>query len=34
MGEWFESVEEARRRARKYLPKSVYGAMIAGSRGM
>ena len=31
MGEWFESVEEARRRARKYLPKSVYGALIAGS---
>ena len=31
MGEWFETVEEARRRARKYLPKSVYGALVAGS---
>src|SRR3984957_15414225 len=31
MGEWFESVAEARRRARKRLPASVYGALIAGS---
>jgi pre-mycofactocin synthase len=32
MGEWFESVAaEARRRARKHLPRSVYGALIAGS---
>ena len=31
MGEWFESVAEARRRARKHLPKSVYGALVAGS---
>ena len=31
MGEWFETVAEARRRARKYLPKSVYGALVAGS---
>ena len=30
-GEWFESVAEARRRARKHLPKSVYGALVAGS---
>jgi pre-mycofactocin synthase len=28
---WFESVAEARRRARKRLPPSVYGALIAGS---
>ncbi len=28
---WFESVAEAQRRARKYLPKSVYGALLAGS---
>jgi L-lactate dehydrogenase (cytochrome)/glycolate oxidase len=28
---WFESVAEAQRRARKRLPKSVYGALIAGS---
>ena len=35
MGEWFESVAEARRRARKHLPKSVYGALVAGSeRGL
>ena len=31
MGDWFESVAEARRRARKRLPASVYGALIAGS---
>ena len=31
MNEWFESVAEARRRARKRLPASVYGALIAGS---
>ncbi|MGF7234568.1 MAG: pre-mycofactocin synthase MftD [Frankia sp.] len=29
--EWFESVAEARRRARKRLPPSVYSALIAGS---
>src|SRR3954453_2095488 len=29
--EWFESVAEAQRRARKRLPKSVYGALIAGA---
>ena len=29
--EWFESVAEAQRRARRRLPKSVYGALIAGS---
>src|SRR5882757_6054961 len=28
---WFESVAEAQRRAKKRLPKSVYGALIAGS---
>ena len=33
--EWFESVEEARRRARKRLPRSVYLALVAGSeRGL
>ena len=31
MSDWFESVAEARRRARKRLPASVYGALIAGS---
>ena len=32
---WFESVAEAQRRARKRLPRSVYGALIAGSeRGL
>ena len=31
MGEWFETVAEARRRARKYLPKSVFSALVAGS---
>ncbi|HEY4418169.1 MAG TPA: pre-mycofactocin synthase MftD [Pseudonocardia sp.] len=29
--EWFESVAEAQRRARKRLPKSVYMALVAGS---
>ena len=34
-GGWFESVAEAQRRARKLLPKSVYGALVAGSeRGL
>ncbi len=28
---WFESVAEARRRARRRLPRSVYGALLAGS---
>ena len=33
--EWFESVAEAQRRAKKRLPKSVYGALLAGSeRGL
>jgi pre-mycofactocin synthase len=33
--EWFETVAEAQRRARKRLPKSVYGALVAGSeRGL
>jgi heme/flavin dehydrogenase (mycofactocin system) len=32
---WFESVAEAQRRAKKRLPKGVYGALIAGSeRGL
>jgi pre-mycofactocin synthase len=30
-GGWFETVAEARRRAKKRLPSSVYGALIAGS---
>ena len=29
--EWFETVAEAQRRARKRLPTSVYGALLAGS---
>jgi len=29
--EWFESVAEAQRRAKKRLPKSVYLALVAGS---
>ena len=29
--DWFESVAEAQRRAEKRLPKSVYGALIAGA---
>ena len=28
---WFESVAEAQRRARRRLPKSVYGALVAGA---
>ncbi|HEV7721321.1 MAG TPA: pre-mycofactocin synthase MftD [Iamia sp.] len=28
---WFETVEEARRRAQRRLPKSVYSALLAGS---
>jgi pre-mycofactocin synthase len=28
---WFETVAEAQRRAKKRLPKSVYGALIAGA---
>ncbi|UWX98527.1 mycofactocin biosynthesis FMN-dependent deaminase MftD [Arthrobacter zhaoxinii] len=28
---WFETVAEAQRRAKKNLPKSVYGALVAGS---
>lgn len=31
MSRWFETVEEARRRARRRLPKSVYSALLAGS---
>jgi pre-mycofactocin synthase len=31
MTEWFESVAEAQRRARKRLPTSVYAALLAGS---
>ena len=30
-GGWFESVAEAQRRARRLLPKSLYGALVAGS---
>ena len=34
-GEWFESVAEAHRRAKKRLPKSVYMALVAGAeRGL
>ncbi len=29
--EWFESVAEAQRRARRRLPRSVYGALMAGA---
>ena len=29
--DWFESVAEAQRRARKRLPKSVYDALLAGA---
>jgi isopentenyl diphosphate isomerase/L-lactate dehydrogenase-like FMN-dependent dehydrogenase len=29
--QWFETVAEAHRRARKRLPKSVYSALVAGS---
>ncbi|CAN5207016.1 mycofactocin biosynthesis FMN-dependent deaminase MftD [soil metagenome] len=31
-GSWFETVAEAQRRAKKRLPKSVYGALVAGSQ--
>jgi L-lactate dehydrogenase (cytochrome)/glycolate oxidase len=32
---WFETVAEAQRRAKRRLPKSVYGALVAGSeRGL
>jgi pre-mycofactocin synthase len=31
VNEWFETVAEAQRRARKRLPPSVYGALVAGS---
>jgi pre-mycofactocin synthase len=31
--EWFETVAEAQRRAKRRLPKSVYGALIAGAEG-
>ena len=30
-GDWFETVAEAQRRARRRLPKSVYDALLAGS---
>jgi len=34
-GQWFESVAEAQRRARRRLPPSVYSALIAGAeRGL
>ncbi len=29
--DWFESVAEAQRRAKKRLPPSVYGALVAGA---
>ncbi|MEU5346831.1 pre-mycofactocin synthase MftD [Streptomyces sp. NPDC020766] len=28
---WFETVAEAQRRAKKYLPSTVYGSLVAGS---
>ena len=28
---WFETIQEAQRRAQKQLPKSVYMALVAGS---
>ncbi len=31
MNAWFETVAEAQRRAKKRLPSSVYGALVAGS---
>jgi len=31
MSQWFETVAEAQRRAKKRLPGSVYGALLAGS---
>jgi L-lactate dehydrogenase (cytochrome)/glycolate oxidase len=30
-GKWFETVAVAQRRARRHLPKSVYGALVAGA---
>ncbi len=30
---WFETVAEAERRAKRRLPRSVYGALVAGSEG-
>jgi pre-mycofactocin synthase len=30
-GEWFETVAIAQQRAKRYLPKSVYGALVAGA---
>jgi L-lactate dehydrogenase (cytochrome) len=30
-GAWFESVAVAQRRAKRWLPKSVYSALLAGS---
>ena len=30
---WFETVQEAQRRAKKRLPKSVYSSLIAGTQG-
>jgi hypothetical protein len=29
-GQWFETVAVARWRARRHLPGSVYGALVAG----
>src|SRR5579862_9021974 len=29
--EWFETVEEARRRARRHMPRSVYLSLVAGT---
>jgi pre-mycofactocin synthase len=31
MGQWFETVAVAQQRAKKRLPKSVYGALVAGA---
>ena len=31
MGGWFETVQEAQRRAKRRLPRSVYSALLAGS---
>jgi heme/flavin dehydrogenase (mycofactocin system) len=31
VGKWFETVAEAQRRAKRRLPKGVYGALVAGS---
>jgi heme/flavin dehydrogenase (mycofactocin system) len=31
VGSWFETVAEAQRRAKRRLPKGVYGALVAGS---